>query len=108
MTHNQITACLVLVLGVAVGLQGCIYIISNERTPVVVTVPTPVKQHCYTFVPPEPAPIPILPTLTVDQLHSRDASETILVNHIKELREYARSMQANYDTAYRRYRAECQ
>jgi len=103
MTINRnVRAC---IAGAVCGLAlvSCVYIVSTERVPVVIEA----RSQCGLFIPPRVEPIPAVPQLTLDQLRNHDQSETVLVDTIKKLRDYARDTQSEYDRAYSDYRRTC-
>jgi len=85
---------LALALLVPTVIVGCVYIVSDSRTMGVIPstcTNDPVIQW---------EPIPDVPSLTDKELANGELADTILVNKIKELRDYSKRMQALADARY--------
>jgi hypothetical protein len=62
---------------------------------------------CAVFVPPVVKPIPDVPYISDLTMNDRDASDTILVNKIDELRRYAKDLKVSYQKAYEQHLKSC-
>ena len=96
--------CLVLPLVLLLTIPGCVYIINRE--PVVLPSEAPGRTTLCEgeFIPP---PIPAIPVISQDDLRDRNKSDTILVDKIKELRQYAKDLQEGYKEHRRLVMEEC-
>ncbi len=66
-----------------------------------------VLNGCEEYVKPAPGKLPVLPTLTDEELDDKDAVSIKLAQHIAELRAFAVSEQLRHDRAYEEYRLSC-
>ncbi len=85
-------------------LASCIYITNNidkneQATTTVV--------RCDQFVPPELGHLPDVPEIPDSIINNKDKTDTILVNKIKELREYSKSVKHKYHDAYIKHLSTC-
>lgn len=71
-----------------VTIPGCVYIINKEPMETVAKAPCNIE-----FSTP---PIPGVPVLSQADLKDHNRSDTILVDKIKELRDYATNLQKSY------------
>lgn len=81
----------------------------NGNEPLVVeesAVATP--SECSPYKIPKPPDFPAIPEITARQARDPNVVENILVNHIAELREYARGYQSGIEANYLAYRADCE
>lgn len=62
---------------------------------------------CQPFVMPELKPIPGIPVLPDSILASKDKTDTILVNKIKELRDYSKTLKQDIMQAHEKHQQTC-
>lgn len=96
--------CLVLPLVLLLTIPGCVYIINKEPGTVSLGGSTRAAVCEREFIPP---PIPAVPVISPDDLSDRSRSDTILVDKIKELRQYAKDLQEGYKEHRRLVMEEC-
>jgi hypothetical protein len=87
-----------LIMTTTMVTTSCIYVVSVNSPPPVAEPPKAVL-HCPPMADIRFDPIPSIPVLSAADSKSKDASDTILVNKIQELRDYARSQQERVNEA---------
>lgn len=96
---------LMMVMFIAFCVVGCVYIVNAPaRIP---TIEPTTASACRPIVTPTLPPMPAPPVLTDRELHTKALSDDVLINNIKELREWGRSATAQYQTAIREQLASC-
>lgn len=75
-----------LLFSISAIVTGCVSIQLTSRDPVGLID----RSLCQPFVMPVLKPIPDVPILTEYEMGNRDLTDTVLVNKIKELRDYAK------------------
>lgn len=101
---NGSSRCLVLPLVLLLTIPGCVYIINKEPGVYPTEAPSRTTLCGGEYIPP---PIPAVPVLSPDDLRDRNKSDTILVDKIKELRQYAKDLQEGYKEHRRLVMEEC-
>lgn len=87
-----------LIMTSAMTTASCIYVVSVNSPPPALEPPK-VALRCPPLAEIRFDPIPGIPALSAADLKSKDASDTILVNKIQELRDYARTQQERVNDA---------
>lgn len=65
------------------------------------------KPQCGKFTLPERKPLPVIPTLTEEQLKDNQVVQDVMLRIIKEHRDYILSTQRDEDEAYKNYVLSC-
>lgn len=85
-----------LLIAVAIVLLSCVYVVNGTPPSVDTTMP-PLQFRttlaCQPMAPLEFPPIPAVPVLSESEAADRDKSDTILVEKIRELRDYAKKVE---------------
>lgn len=87
-------------------LVGCVNILMPPNAPIYANT-HPTYKQCQPFVLPVFKPLPEVPNIPTSILNDKDKTDTILVNKIKELRSYAKSMREELETANKRHLESC-
>lgn len=96
---------LMMAMFIAFCVVGCVYIVNGPvRVPAIDTVTTPL---CKPIVTPALPAMPAPPVLTERELHNKSLSDDALVNNIKELRAWGRSVTTQYQVAVQEQLASC-
>lgn len=91
-------------------LSGCSININNLPPPTPVIYQPPVVETvsgCPTYVPPEVAELPRLPQINQLDVSDRIAVEKLLIQLIKEHREYIHTARQTHDKHYQDYLLAC-
>lgn len=83
-------------------IAGCVSILMPAYTPANVTM-----RYCEPFVLPSIKPIPDIPIIPDNLINQKDKTDTILVNKIKELREYSKQLKADVLQANEKHLQSC-
>lgn len=84
-------------------LTSCIYITTNISDKPV----TRVGMYCNKYIPPNLGDIPEVPSIPHDLANNKEITDTILVDKIKELREYSKRIKQLSAEAYAEHIASC-
>ena len=100
-----------LYLGLAVSLMvlcaSCTVIVGDFVTERIKPGMLEETVQCAPFTPPIIRGIPSVPTIDDKTLSSRDATETILIDKIDELRRYSKEIKLAYQNAYNDHLKTC-
>lgn len=87
-----------LIMTLIVGLTSCVYIVTAGG-PAPALEPPKVTHQCPPMADIKFDPLPGIPVLSASDLRNKDASDTILINKIQELRDYVRTQQERVNEA---------
>lgn len=83
-------------------IAGCVSILMPTHIPNSVSI-----KYCEPFVLPSIKPIPDIPIIPDSLMNSKDKTDTILVNKIKELREYSKQLKTDILEANEKHLQSC-
>jgi hypothetical protein len=96
---------LLMAMFLAFCVVGCVYIVNSPDRPIPMEpIIVPV---CKPIVSPALPPMPAPPVMTERELRDKSLSDDVLVNNIKELREWGRTATTQYQSAIREQLASC-